>query len=49
MPSEQHFSCIQDENKFNNIYKLYRNEGKMGQPGQCLLIVTGKVKGVGHG
>ena len=27
MSSEQYFSGIQDENKVNNIYKLYRNEG----------------------
>ena len=26
--SEQYFSYIQDENKFNNILKLYRNQGR---------------------
>ena len=26
MPSEQYFIYIQDDNKFNNKYKLYRNE-----------------------
>ena len=33
MSSEQYFSYIQDENKFNIIYKLYRNEGRDGLTG----------------
>jgi len=31
-PSDNYFIHIQEENKFNNIYKLYRNKGMMGQP-----------------
>ena len=37
--SEQYFNYIQDQNKVNNIYKLYG----MGQPGQRLLTATEKV------
>ena len=33
MYSEQYFSYIQDENKFNNIDKLYRNERRDGETG----------------
>jgi hypothetical protein len=33
MSSEQSFSYIQEENKFNNISKLYRNEGTDGADG----------------
>ena len=31
-PCDKYFIHIQEENKFNNIYKLYRNKGMMGQP-----------------
>jgi hypothetical protein len=34
---------IQDENKFNNIIKPYRNDVGMGQLGQQLMIATRKV------
>ena len=43
---EQYVSYIQDENKFNNIYKLYRNKEGMGQR---LLTATEKVWIVGQG
>ena len=48
--SEQYFSYIQDENKFDNISKLYRSyiiemrEG-WGQPSSRLLTATEKVGG----
>ena len=32
---------MQDENKFNNIQKLYRNEEGTGHPGQRCLTATG--------
>ena len=37
---EQHFNYIQDENKFNNIWKLhctYRNEGRDGSIGSRIV------------
>jgi hypothetical protein len=32
-----------NKNKFNYVYKLYRNEGGMGQSGQDPLTATGDV------
>ena len=40
--SEQYFSYIQDENMFNNIHKLCRNEGIKVSTRQRLLTVTEK-------
>ena len=34
---------IQEKDKFNNIKKLYTNEGEMEQEGQQLLIATLKM------
>jgi hypothetical protein len=38
---ELYFRYNQDENKFNNIYKLYRNEEEMEELGQHLVIYIG--------
>ena len=40
---EQYFSFIAVEDKFINIQKQYRNEGRDGQPDQRLLTVTENV------
>jgi len=42
--SKQYFRHIQDENKFNKIYKLDRNERRdVGQQRQRLLTAIDKV------
>ena len=41
--SGKYFMNIHDENKFNKIQKLYRNEIGMAGPGQQLLTTTGKI------
>ena len=43
MSSEQSFSYIQDENKFNNIKNHTEIREQMGLMGQGLLIATEKV------
>lgn len=50
MLREQYVSYILyilDENKMTIIYKLYRNEGGMGKPGNRLIIAIEKVWKVG--
>ena len=51
MLREQYVSYILyilDENKMTIIYKLYRNEGGMGKPGNRLIIAIEKVWKVGQ-
>ena len=46
--SNSSYNHIEDENKFNNAWKLNRKEAGIGKPGQLLFPTTGKAWELGR-